>query len=103
MRYKPREMKLLKEVFLTYIAPVHYNAIRRRRAQQVLQRRLSGSLRRQSSQIQMAVAKAQEAEREQARLIANSNAEHIANGNAPQLVSSPQPQPVSLQQPISLI
>ncbi|KAK9791363.1 hypothetical protein WJX73_009217 [Symbiochloris irregularis] len=35
MRYKPREMKLLKEVFLTYIAPVHYNAIRRRRAQQV--------------------------------------------------------------------
>lgn len=102
MRYKPQEMKLLKEVFLTYIAPVHYNAIRRRRAQQMLQRRISGSLRRQSSQIQMAVAKAQEAEREQARLIAKSNPE-LANGNTPQLVSSPQPQPVSMQQPVSLI
>ena len=35
MRYKPHKMQMMKEVFLTYIAPVHYNAIRRRRPQQV--------------------------------------------------------------------
>ena len=90
MRYKPREMKLLKEVFLTYIAPVHYNAIRRRRAQQVLQRRLSASMNRQSSLIQAAIDKARQEEKAMVRISEGLSNEAItkasgvlpaANGN----------------------
>ena len=78
MRYKPHQMQLLKEVFLTYIAPVHYNAIRRRRAQAMLQRRLS--LNRQGSQIQAALDKAQAEQRGMQRISESVIESAQANG-----------------------